>query len=67
MIAFAGAFISQDSSARGVASSGLLGTERNFVLKPGDTTVDLEKAKIEGQGAKALMDTAISGAKALKG
>jgi len=67
IIALAFSFITEDSTSRSSAVDILLRTERNFVLKVGDTTVDLERAKLEREGAKELMESAVDVVKALRG
>ena len=44
----------------------LAATERNFVLKKGETTVDLEKSKLDQQGLKDMLSAFIETVKPKK-
>ena len=59
-IALQTALILKDADATNVAIQGLAHTERNFVLKKGESTVDLERGKIDNQHLKDTLE-AISG------
>lgn len=42
-------------------------TERNYILKKGESTVNLEKTKIDSQETKEMFDTLLSAVEGLKG
>jgi hypothetical protein len=56
LIAFKMAVESRNDNAITSAINTLLGTERNFILKAGETTIEIEKNKIDLTNSKSLLD-----------
>ena len=50
------ALVTEDKEIIKLVSTELSRTERNFVLKKDESTVDLEKAKIEGKGIREVLE-----------
>ena len=65
MISLKSALLTQDKSAAKAIITELSKTERNFILKKGESTVDLEKAKLDVKQIKDILNfgTSLTGSK----
>ena len=53
------------NEATAAATAALLNTERNFILKSGESTVDLEREKNRSAASQQLADSALEALKAI--